>query len=248
MTLQELQLFVGYKTALVNSSGEFVDSMISTTELNTYINTRYKEFFWKLAEKYPESYEMEALTDITADEDTYPFGFGTSGDTQDLYTVRRVSVKYDTTDTEFTRARPRSRRQLVAQDGDTSSFVQTAPYYYVTAVKTSGDAHMQAIVLLPEPDTTVSNGLQIIYIENPPELSALTDTPINIPEVAHHLIGMATIPDVWEAKGDWTKSEKAYNRYLYAEKRFFDNYMPMAGDEVIGMIPSKSFNPTSRSY
>lgn len=240
MTRAQLKTYIARKCALLNSANTYVDGLVSETDLNDLLNIQYKTLFMELAEKYPFEYEVTAKMDTVADQQTYTLG----GDMTDSFVITYVGIKYASTDTKYTRVRRLDFNTAHEGDIDTSIFSVSSPRYYHGTVKyTSDDKLYKSISLLPIPDASVENGLYFRYTEIPQDMDEDTDEPYNLPATAHKLLAESVIADVWEIKGDWTRSDKALNRYLYNKKGFFDSYQPLAGDDPTVTINPRMINP-----
>lgn len=244
MTNAEIKSYVGSKTNLVNSLGQIIDGLITDNILQTFINTQYKSLYYEFVESFPELYEVEAKIDLTSGQFLYAF----KNDVSDAFTVRWLGAKFSSTDTKYTRLRRKDYRQIIPNDDDISAFVTANPFYSFTSEKDGVSGKLtQAIRITPTPTATVTEGLKMIYTEEPQLMINPNDTPYTIPEKAHILIAMAVISDIWETKGDWPKSERTMNRFLQKKKEFFDNWMPLASDEPAYFTPDRSFNPFARN-
>ena len=240
MTRTEIKSLVGRKTNIMNSSGTIVDGLVTDDDLNEFVDVRYKEMYSFLADKYPENYEVTTQFPSVADRSLYAF----SGDSDDLYTIRYVGVKYDSADTYFTRATPRPYSILHKYSTDKSFFNAGTPKYAQTSLKeTSSGLLYQAIYLVPAPTAVIANSIMVKYLEIP-SLSADSDELLAIPSVAQHLVSYAVVSDVWEKKGDWAKAERAFNRFLLARQEFVESYKPRASDSPARMVPNLIFDTT----
>jgi len=142
-------------------------------------------------------------------------------------------LKYDSTMQDYVRARAGDERSLRDHDSFSANYAVTDPQYYRTMVKQNPKRSVRGLGILPVPTQDFDNGGYIRYVETPAKLELDTDTPYQLPEVAHILIPMAVISDVWEAKGDWSKAERAFNRYLYQEDEFLKSYQPQSSDRPV---------------
>lgn len=244
MTLLDIKKYIGRKCALLNSSGAYVDGLVSEADLEELINIRYKELFMEMSEKYPFEYEVDAHIDLVDNQSEYTFG----GDMTDAFEIRYVGVKYASTDTVFTRARRIDRSTAFEYDTDDSAFTVGSPRYYLTTIKyTADDKLYKGLRLLPTPTDDIAGGLYIRYVEVPQEMDEDTDEPYNLPSPARSLLGDMVVADVWEIKGDWARSDKSLNRFLYKKDEFFKSYQPLASDEPVITRNKRNFNPNIRT-
>lgn len=242
MTLLELKQFVGLKTAILSNAGAYVDGMVHEADLVTFINIRRQELFMKFAERYPTHYEQKAYADLEAGIDEYTI----NGQALDFLDIRYVGLKYSTSDTVYTRARQLDYRLLQPTNTDTTGFATSNPKYEFTMLKELNPVNglieeRRAILLRPIPTVAVTDGLYLRYVEIPTDMSIDTHSPTDMPTVAHSIIALYAIADVWETKGDWVKSEKAMNRAVYKEKEFFENYQPAASDEPVTVQLTRTY-------
>lgn len=240
MTLLELKKYVGRKCNIMTQGGVFVDGLVSEADIAEHINNAYYYLQLQLAEKYPENFTVQATQSLEADVSLYAIG----GEASDTILPVYVGIKYDTTDTNFTRCTRRSYKQLFSTSTSEEGFAQSTPYYYLGTIKNSTTGVLvPAIGIVPTPDTTVTDGLLMRYTELADNLDDAADIPYAVPATAHELIAKKAVADVWEQKGDWAKSERTMNRFLFESQMFFDNYQPWAADEPKVAEPGRTFNP-----
>ena len=245
MTLSEIQSDVGRKCSLLDSSGNFVDGLVSASDVTALANTRWKQLHVKYAERFPDEITIPIIKNLTADSGDYEIS--ETGFTEFLTTY--VGIKYDTTDTVFTRARKTRYKAVHKNDTDETGLSQSTPYYMeVPSRQDAVDPSTQqkiikAIRIKPTPDTNVTNGLFIRAVELPVEMAQLTDEPYTLPLAAHSLIVDYVVADVWEIKRDWANSNEALNRAVMNDREFFQNYQPTSADEPVRMGVGKVFDP-----
>lgn len=247
MDLLHIEKFVGYRTAILDSAGTFVDGIVDKTALDVFINDRYKDLFMEFAEKYPEHYEVNSLFNLVANQRDYVLG----GDALDHLELRYMGIKYSSSATEFTRVRQKDYRALFDESTDSTLYSTTSPFYYKSAQRDTGspnDDLYRSVGIVPTPSASVTNGLTVRYVEIPNDMTLDEDSPTAIPSTCHKLIALYAVADVWEAKGDTAKSERALNRAMMAQKTFFDNYQPSASDEPAYWSPDRNFNSKIRRW
>jgi hypothetical protein len=243
MTFLEIKTQVARKCGLLNYAGAYVDGMVSETDLEDLINTRYREMFVQIAEKYPYMFEVEGIFDTVASQAQYTL----SGDASDIYELKYVGIKFNSTDTDYSEV-DRIEFDIAHPDKiNTDLFSEANPKYYRTAAKSSVDGALtDSIVFLPVPATTVTNGGYIRYLETPAKMTSDTHTPSMLPLTAHSLLVEKVIPDIWEIKGDWARSDKALNRFIFDEERFYKDYQPIASGKPARVQLNRVFNPFNR--
>lgn len=242
MIWSDIKKYAALKTALINTAGDYVDGLVTDEDLDFYGNEIYKELFMRFAEKFPEHFEVTSYAPITVDVGKYKIG----GDAADHLEFKWVGIKYSSTATEYKRVKRIERSIAFSTDDDRTGFSQTAPKYLLSAVKTAiGEPTERAMEILPAPDATVADGLELVYIEIPLDLTN-SDTPSSIPSTAHKLIANYLIADIWETKGDNAKADKALLRAEEKEQKFFENYQPKASDTPANWSPDRSFSPYRR--
>lgn len=237
MTRAELKLYAATKTNLVNSSGAFVDGLVTETNLDTYFRLRNAELHSIFADKFPEEANVASYANLVADTDIYAL----TGDIEDYYTITGIWIKYASTNTKYTRVKPRSKKRLFKDDTSSNQNSTSGATYYIEPIKDSITGVLtKAIYLDPTPTANVTRGLRVDYVETPDPTTIDDDyIPYIIPNTAHIFIAMAMIADIWEQKGDLTRSDKAMNRCLYERDEFFKNYQPRVADEPVSFTPSR---------
>jgi len=245
MTLDEIRKSVGRKCSLLDSSGDFVDGLVLEADLTEMANERWKYLHLKYANKYPQALTIERTEDLVEDQSIYSINSATSTEMDLVY----VGVMYDTTDEYYKRVMPLGHKRLFGNNTDTSDFEQTSPYYYVLpGTLGDGDEHIseRAINLVPTPDTDVTDGLLLRFIEVPSDMVDDSDTPYTLPTLMHQLIIDYMVADVWQIKRDWANSNEAMGRATYNEARFFEEHQPTSSDQPIRFDAGKRFTPNLR--
>jgi hypothetical protein len=215
MQLSEINLKIGRKCQLVDSSGNFVDGNVTEEDCTSFVNDRYRQLYLKLTYKFPFHGQYNESVDLVKDQAEYAF----TDLTEDVLVLNYVGIKYSSTDEDYTTARRREANLLFANSTDTDRFSKNAPFYRISRSVTNG----LGITIMPTPDADVPNGLYVEYVILPEKLSAPEDSP-NLPENLQDVMVAYAIADVWEGKRDWSNSNQALNRAMLLEKEFFDNY------------------------
>ena len=185
MTLSEFRNDLGSIINQTDTSGDFASTIITTTEANRNINEAALRVYREYALRYPEGLTTTAEGDVTEDQAVYPFG----GDADDLMAIVAVFVLIDATDDEPTRAYPLDESEFYLTGSETIS--ESAPRYIrrnilVDNVYTGAIEFPEECV--PDHTTTGNEGLKIIYLKRPTDLSGDSDTLERLPEQYHYLI------------------------------------------------------------
>lgn len=242
MTWANIKKYAAIKTALINRAGTYVDGLVSDSDLDFFLYERYKDLFMKFAEKFPEHYETVSYANTTANVNKYIIG----GDAGDHLEFRWVGLKYNSSANEYTRCTRVDRDYLFQTNDSDDTLSQTRPFYMLVAAKEGEEqATKRAIEFWPKPTATVTNGIKLIYVEIPQQPQD-EDSLTAIPSTAHSLLSNYLQVDIWDTKGDSNKAERALNRAMAAEEKFFENYQPKASDRPAHWIPDKIFNPLVR--
>ena len=234
MELSAIDLKVGRKCQLVDSSGTFVDGNVTETDVISFVNDRYRQLFLKLVDKYPYLGQYSESVNLVEDQEFYSF----EDLTLDYLVVNYVGIKYASTDTDFTKVTRKEKNILFKANTSKTNYDKTHPYYNFSR-DSDGDV---GITISPTPDAAVTDGLYIEYVYLPTNLETSGESPI-IPELLQDVMISYVVADVWEAKRDWANSNQAINRAMLLEKEFFENYNPKTSDTPARYGINKSFNP-----
>jgi len=237
MNLEEINLKIGRKTQLIDSSGNFVDGNVNKADCTSFVNDRYRQLYLKFANKFPEYGQYHEYLDITANTSLYLF----NNLTEDMLVLNYVGIKYSSTDDKYTTVKRREANLLFKNNMDPTKFNKETPYFRFSRDAIGG----LGITILPTPTENVPNGLYVEYVILPEELSGNNDVP-NIPEGLQDVLVAYAIADVWETKRDWSNSNQALNRAKDLDKEFFDNYKPKSSMTPVRYGIGKSFNPFNR--
>jgi hypothetical protein len=240
MTLEDIKFYAGLKTGNVASDNSIASGMVNNNDMTVLANIHWKNLFMEFVFNNPQDYEVEAHMDTTADQSEYDL----TTTIPLFYEILYLGIKFSSSDSDYTRMKRREYNTLHSIDTDESLYQVSSPYYYKTSFKDTTTGKLtNSIGVVPVPETSVTDGLYMRYVEIPTDMASASDTPYNIPPTAHQLIALAMIPDIWEAQGDIPRSEQTMNRYLLAKKYFFENYVPMAEDEPARFVPDRSMDP-----
>jgi hypothetical protein len=237
MNLKVINLKIGRKTQLINSSGEFVDGNVTEEDCTSFVNDRYRQMYLKFANKFPEYGQYSEAIDTVAKKSFYAFG----DFTEDMLVLNYVGIKYSSSDENYTAIKRREANLLFKENTDTKKFSKTSPYFRVSRDNTKG----LGITIMPTPSKSVTDGLYVEYVILPEALSADDMVP-NLPDGLQDVVVAYSIADVWETKRDWSNSNQALNRAKDLDMEFFENYQPKSslGPAKFGI--DKSFNPYKR--
>lgn len=250
MYVGDIIKMVGRKTGIMDANDQIVDSVVTKKALFDFLNMRYRQIFMEMAERFPHTFATIAMRDLVTDKKTYVIG----GHAHDALHILYVGVKYNPSDQFYTRARRIEFDKAFEHQINPDVFSKSDPRYILDTLRQPSEIERPyrhkllkpAITLLPIPDTDVENGLMIRYVETPRRLKNMQETIYNLPERAQDALALFVIADVWEAKGDWSRSERALNRAKITLYDFFNTYQPTSADEVIRFTPNRRYNPLRR--
>ena len=183
MTLEEMRDDLGSLINQVDDDGAFSSTHITSTEADRWLNQAMEEIYMRYAMENREQYEQFATANTVEDQAVYTFG----GDATDILAIRWLGIMYSSTDDDYTRARPRSYPDVMITGHE--EFSESAPIYFRTTVKVGGVP--TSGVRFPDgcvPDEAVTDGIRIMYIERPSQLSEDADEPHRIPHELHKYI------------------------------------------------------------
>jgi hypothetical protein len=152
---------------LRNMTRSFLDEPISADwtdlELNALINARYHQVYSAVIATYDEYAELKvATTDLVAGQQEY--------ETQlDFMKMRRVELKFDPTNTNFTRAFPATLDAVRGDLGNLNAGRTSKPHYYLRG---------NIIGLLPIPTVDIEDGMKSWYYATVGDLVENSDTVI----------------------------------------------------------------------
>ena len=235
MQLQTIQLKVGRKTQLLNSSGAFIDGLITAADVTSFINDRGREWFLKIQNIFPWRNSYTEYPNTVAAQTFYKF----SGFTKDVVTINAMGIKYSSTDTDYTMLTKKPFKSIFQTSTSEDVTSETSPYY----VEDKDTTGALGVNIYPTPSTSVTNGLMVKYTYMPVDLSISSDEFEELPELLMETLIEYVVADVWEAKRDWANSNQALNRAILLESKFFENYDPQSSDTPARFYPNKTFNP-----
>lgn len=239
MDLSTARVKVGRKTQLLNSAGNFVDSMVLSEDVDAVLNARAREFFLKIQDRFPWWKEYTEYFDLTADDNFFAFSDLTA---PTAVTINTVGVKYNSSDTEYIFAQKKPFKSIFQRTTSESVTSKTSPFYTEASDNTEG----VGIHIYPTPDTAVTDGLMIKYTYLGGELTGDGEEFSFLPELSMDVVIAYAVADVWELKRDWSNSNQALNRAILLEDNFFKSYNPQSSDTPARFYPNKTFNPFRR--
>jgi len=148
------------------------------------------------------------------------FSFG--GDLGDLYTVKSVGFKYNTTNDFYTTSEIRSETDLFRYGNEVGS--EAFPRVYLTTL-TVGGVLVGGIGILPAYQTKITDAIRITYVKKPTVLSADSDTvrlPVDTP-----LIYGATAR-AFEYKKEYDKAAYWSSKFELSKPRAVSQYRPLS--------------------
>lgn len=158
MTFSDMQTRVG---ELINQSVSDNTKTVTNTEVKAYLNIGYKKAKNAVVSVNESYYTRLAKADLVANQATYSLP-------DDSRKIRRVEVGYDVSTTRY----EATRLDRNSKPDPNTSFNQGAPVFYIV-----GDS----IELDPTPDTAVTDGLWLWYLEDVGDMVNASDEP-NLPQ------------------------------------------------------------------
>lgn len=238
MTLAELRNDLGSTINQYNASSDvFVTGFVTTAEATRWLNQSFEELYKWYALANKGRFSVPATVDSVEDQAIYTFG----GDAADLLALESVFIKYDTTDTDYTRAYPIEDSDFYLVGSETAA--QGAPRYKEIQVYNTDTSHyVLAVEFIEEgvPDTAVTGGIKINYIERPPKMTEETDIPEKLPSELHKFIVTGAAVNAFIKMGDTTMADYMENRYNMKIKSFFAQEQSLTSKGVKRIKMSRS--------
>lgn len=206
-------------STLVASTAIFANSMVGDTVYNSTDDET------RTITGYTNTTTVTVDSDIDDDWDTdtiYVFGheFALGGNATDVRSIRRVEVKYKSTDDYYTVAEYFDQNELFKTGQEV--FYETSPVWYLTTGKISS-VQTTVIGILPEPSNVVTDGIRIRYVEAPAELSSDSDVP-RLPVGMHNLLIIGGAADALRRLGEYDKAMQEEQRYQMEKDRAIQTY------------------------
>jgi hypothetical protein len=205
MTFEELKNDLGSMINQVDDSGDFVSTFVTETEAERWLNFAYQDVYKWYATANRDRFTIPAYANTVEDQDVYTFG----GDATDLLAIAWVGIKYDSTDDDYTRVEKLNKAD--AFDTGFEKWGQTNPKYFEVQLYNEVTTNYELGIEFPEecvPDASVTNGLKIMYVERPEEMSATTDLPQKLPEELHKYIPVGAAVRAFKKMGEFDKAEQ----------------------------------------
>jgi hypothetical protein len=180
-------------------------------DINTTINYIYRDLINKIAEAFEGYFGETATTDFIANQSRYTIP-------DNFKKIQQIRVKYVSTNDWV--ICQRVDKETINPDSD---FSQGSPIYYLFG---------NEFGILPSPSTTVTNGLEIDYIEEPDDISA-DDEVLAVPVAYHQLLLYGALADLLSEDGQ----EGRANRYEIKYKN--------GCDEMVEQVSSRDQSPRS---
>jgi hypothetical protein len=219
MTLSEIRNDIGSKiNQYSDETDTFVEGFITETELDRWINQAFEELYMWYALANKGRFSVKATVDTVEDQGVYTFG----GDATDLLALESVGIKYSSTDTYYKTAYPNTPKRFYLEGGEEAA--EGAPMYFERQIYDSVNEEYVLAIEFPEdciPDTAVTDGLQVWYIERPPELSTGTDEPQKLPKELHKYIVIGASVPALEKMGEYDQASYLEGKFNTKVKSFF---------------------------
>ncbi len=187
---------------------------------NTIVTQVNEDFFYD-----------EWVTDTVIDQREYTFPVK-SGTTAGLKKLLGVSMKFLSTDTEYTKLR---ETRLSSLDRDVR--------YYMDG-QTSGDPFYivadKSVFVYPDPEYVITGGLRLYGISNLGDLASnSSETDVKIPIEFHEHIAFGMVPYIYQARQMITEKNDSFANY----ERMKANMVSMLSDRTAS--PSDSVMPST---
>lgn len=218
-TNQTLTIVTDSNTAFANAFEglwAYNETQDEYARLKTYVDTDEMTVY--------DDYDLDA-DGWTAGDTIYILGqeFAFGGDSNDIFSIERVRVKYSATeDTQYSIAELRDKQDLFVTGQE--EFSRNRPFVYLTSVQDSG-AMYQAIGIAPQfsRDEKITKAIEFDYIAKPAAITGAATTPI-IP-IQESIICGATMK-AYEKKQDEKMAAYWQTKYELAKKRDISRYKP----------------------
>lgn len=197
MTLAEIRNELGSRINQTDGSGDFASTIITSTEADRWINQAMEQVYMWYALANREKFQQSATFNIVANQNSYTLG----GDAATAMAIMWLGIKFNSTDSDFTRVWPMNYPDIYFQTDD-EKYVQSDPHYYRT-MTTVSSVPTNTIVIDPTPDANVTAGGKLIYLKPPATLSSDSDVPSRIPSQLHkHIVDGAAVNAFYKLERD----------------------------------------------
>lgn len=178
----------------------------------------------------------DAPDDWEATDTIYVLGteFALGGDATDLEHITWVGVKYDTTDTYYTKCDYKPYNKIYEHGGET--YAESDPKWCMTSKKVSS-VLTTAIVIVPEAEENIANGIYMRYAELPSAMSSDTDTP-RLPG-NHAVLWMGGVADAYRKLREFDKAKEWESKYQLARQELVMNYPLTRGSGTQKTVPPR---------
>lgn len=219
MNLSEIRNDIGSKiNQYDDSTDEFVPGFITETELNRWINQSFEDIYKWYALANRGRFSVPATTDTIAGEAVYAFG----GDAEDLLALESVAIKRASTDEDYTRAYTLNPLDfyLVGKEKVPAG----APRFFERQIFNEATGNYVLAIEFPEeciPEESITDGIEIRYIERPPLMVEDTDIPEKLPRELHKLLVIGAAIPALEKMDEYEKAAYLEGKLNSKIKSFF---------------------------
>lgn len=213
-------------TTLVSGTSVFTNGMVGLTLYNETDDE------YAVIDSYTNATTVTLDTTIgdTWDGDTvYILGqvFTFGGDAVDLFTVESISLRYNSTDINISKAEMRDEEDVYFTGDEIGS--QSRPLVYLTSVNTA--TGLQAgFGILPKFTKKVTKGIKVVYIAKPSAMTNASDVPI-LP-IDSSLIAGATAR-AFEEMQEFQKANYWMSKYELKKKQDLSRYKPQTSNRPV---------------
>jgi hypothetical protein len=233
MTLEEIRNDVGSRiNQYDDSTDEFVPGFVTEVELNRWINQSFEDIYKWYALANRGRFSVPATTDTVADEAVYAFG----GDAEDLLALESVAIKRASTDEDYTRAYTLNPLDfyLVGKE----KVPAEAPRFFERQILNTATGNYTLAIEFPEdcvPEESITDGIEIRYIERPPLMTGDTDIPEKLPRELHKLLVMGAAIPALEKMNEYDSAAYLEGKLNSKIKSFFSqeqSNIPQGGKKI----------------
>jgi len=161
--------------------------------------------------------------------------FAIGGDADDLVFIRRVGVKYDTSDEYYRTCHQRDENDLYKSGNE--SYSEVYPVWYQTSSLVSS-VLTTTIGILPEPTENITNGIELRYVQLPGEMSSDSDVP-RLPLNAHALLAKGATADALRKMFRFEEAMSWEAEYKMGKAEMLSNYAITRQQETPKMRPAR---------
>lgn len=180
----------------------------TTSQASEDLNLRYQDLIDRITNVTKGDYFWDLWeTDTVVNQSEYVVEkLGISPDDLDIKKINKVFVKYQSTDTYYTRLNYVNPNSLENHpDYYKANQPEIAPFFYIQD---------NSIFIYPAPEEVVTNGLQIFCIHKPADITTSTsEDDIELPAQFHRILVLGMVADVYYSQGKINEANDAENKY-----------------------------------